>query len=318
MTAQASIGDPDDAPVPGPGDASPAERRSTVVDGVEVLGSLSPSRAADFLSCPLLFRFRTLDRLPEPPSLDALRGTVVHHVLEVLFDLPAPERTPERAETLVQSSWEHVLDAEPEAGVAVAAADDVDGWLATCRASVRRYFDLEDPTRLEPAEREVYVEALLDSRLLLRGFIDRVEVAPDGALRLSDYKTGKAPGTGFEARALFQLRFYALVLWRTRGVVPRVLQLLYLGSGETVSYEPDEADLLATEAKVEAVWRAITYARQTGDYQPSRGPLCGWCAHKALCPAWGGTPPPLPERDASPGQADGPAGPAGSPAPASG
>ena len=44
-----------------------------------------------------------------------------------------------------------------------------------------RYFDLEDPRRLEPAERELYVEALLDSKLLLRGFVDRIDVAPDGA-----------------------------------------------------------------------------------------------------------------------------------------
>ena len=75
---------------------SPAERVGTRVDGVDVLGALSPSRASDFLSCPLLFRFRTVDRLPEPPSVDAMRGTVVHQVLEDLFDVPAPERTPEQ------------------------------------------------------------------------------------------------------------------------------------------------------------------------------------------------------------------------------
>jgi putative RecB family exonuclease len=277
---------------PGPS-PSPAERVSTEVDGVHVLGALSPSRAADFLSCPLLFRFRTVDRLPEPPSVDAMRGTVVHQVLEDLFDLPAAERTPEQAEAMVQAVWEQVMLEEPEVGLMFDGVDVVE-WLLSCRRSVRRYFDLEDPRRLEPAEREVYVEALLDSKLLLRGFIDRVEVAGDGAVRISDYKTGKGPQEGFEARALFQLRFYALVLWRNRGVVPRVLQLLYLGSTETVTYEPDEADLLATERKVEAVWRAIKHAEETGDYQPHRSPLCGWCPHQAICPAWGGYPPALP------------------------
>ncbi|MFB9314720.1 RecB family exonuclease [Nocardioides plantarum] len=276
-------------------DVSPAGPVPTEIDGVEVLGALSPSRAADFLSCPLLFRFRTVDRLPEPPSVDAIRGTVVHQVLEDLFDLPADRRTPDQAEAMVQAVWEQVLVEEPEIGLTFDGVDVVE-WLLSCRESVRRYFDLEDPRRLEPAEREVYVEALLDSRLLLRGYIDRVDVAPDGATRLSDYKSGKAPQQGFEARAMFQLRFYALVLWRTRGVVPTVLQLLYLGSTETITYSPDEADLLATERKVEAVWRAIKHAEQTGDYQPHRSPLCGWCAHQSICPAWGGTPPPLPDR----------------------
>ena len=122
-------------------------------------------------------------------------------------------------------------------------------------------------------------------------------MAPDGAVTVVDYKSGNAVREGFEARAFFQLRIYALALWRTRGVVPSLLKLVYLGSGEVVTWEPDEAQLLATERKVEAVWRAITYAKQTGDYQPNRSALCGWCAHKALCPAWGGTPPPLPVRD---------------------
>ena len=77
----------------------PAERTptGTRVDGVDVLGALSPSRASDFRSCPLQFRFRTIDRLPEPVSPAAMRGNVVHKVLEDLFDLSAPQRTPERA-----------------------------------------------------------------------------------------------------------------------------------------------------------------------------------------------------------------------------
>jgi putative RecB family exonuclease len=98
----------------------------------------------------------------------------------------------------------------------------------------------------------------------------------------------------FEAKALFQMRFYALVIWRTRGVLPAMLQLIYLGNGEMLRYVPDERDLLATERKVEAIWRAIRQAEEAGDWRPSPGRLCDWCAHRAICPAWGGTPPPLP------------------------
>ena len=123
-------------------------------------------------------------------------------------------------------------------------------WLASCRdGRCDRYFTLEDPRRLEPAERELYVETLLDSRLLLRGFVDRVDVAPDGAIRVVDYKTGRSPGEVFEAKALFQMKFYALVLWRTRGVVPAMLQLVYLGNGEMLRYVPDERDLLRHRAQ---------------------------------------------------------------------
>ena len=268
----------------------------TPVDGVEVIGSLSPSRAADFMACPLRFRFRTIDKLPEPPSPDAVRGTVVHKVLEDLFELPAADRTLDRATDLLQPSWEQVLAAEPEiAEMFVEDGPEIGAWLSSCRTSLERYFALEDPTLLEPAERELYVETLLDTRLLLRGFIDRLDVAPSGEIRVVDYKTGRAPGEAFEAKALFQMKFYALVVWRTRGVVPAMLQLIYLGSGEMLRYVPDAADLEATERKVRALWTAIERARQSGDWRPSPGPLCGWCSYQALCPAWGGTPPPLPE-----------------------
>ncbi len=274
---------------------TPADRVSTRVDGVEVRGALSPSRAGDFLTCPLLYRFRTIDRLPEPSSPDQVRGTVVHKVLEDLFDLPAAERTPEQAVAMLGPAWETVLDAAPElADVVAEGSPESERWWASCRASLEQYFRLEDPTRLEPAERELYVESLLESRLLLRGFVDRVDVAPDGAIRVVDYKTGRSPREGFEAAALFQLKFYALVLWRIRGVVPTMLQLVYLGNGELLRYQPDERELLATERKVQAIWEAIQVAEASGDWRPRRSRLCSWCAHQAICPEFGGTPPPLP------------------------
>lgn len=275
--------------------ASPAERVSTPVDGVTVLGALSPSRAGDFLTCPLLYRFRSIDRLPEAPTPAQVRGTVVHQVLEDIFDLPARERTPEQAAVMVEPAWASLAAARPEVGALFDGDAALGAWLASCHEALRRYFTLEDPTRLEPAERELYVESLLESKLLLRGFVDRVDVAPDGAIRIVDYKTGRSPREGFEAKALFQLKFYALVLWRTRGVLPQMLRLVYLGNGELLSYEPDEQDLLATERKVEAIWRAISEAELAGEWLPRRSTLCGWCSYQALCPEFGGTPPPLPD-----------------------
>ena len=279
-----------------PAPSSPADAVSTPVDGTEVLGSLSPSRAADFVSCPLLYRFRTVDRLPEPPSPEAVRGTLVHRVLEDLFDLPALERTPDRARELLAPSWDALVAAEPELAELHGGGHGLDfaAWLLSCGESLDRYFTLEDPRLIEPTERELYVETLLGSGLLLRGFVDRLDVAENGMIRVVDYKTGRSPPESFEAGPMFQMRFYALVIWRTRGVIPALLQLVYLGNGEVLRYSPDEADLVATERKVEAIWRAIRTAQESGDWQPRRSRACTWCAHRAICPAWGGTPPPLP------------------------
>jgi len=268
--------------------------------------SLSPSRAGDFLTCPLLYRFRVIDRLPEPPSPAAARGTLVHAVLERLFDEPAASRTPQTAQAMLTPQWDRLLAEEPELAGLFDEDEERAAWLAGARDMLDRYFTLEDPTRLEPRHREHAVEAVLDSGLLLRGYIDRLDVAAGGEIRIVDYKTGSAPKEEFEARALFQMKFYAVVLWLTRRQVPKLLQLMYLGNGEIVRYAPDESDLRATVRKIDALWRAIERARSTGDWRPRPGRLCAWCAHQAICPAFGGTPPPLPEFPDIPAQAQAP------------
>ena len=230
--------------------------------------SLSPSRAGDFLTCPLLYRFRVIDRLPEPPSPAAARGTLVHAVLERLFDEPAAGRTPETARALLAPQWDRLLAEEPELAGLFDDDEQRGVWLAEARDMLDRYFALEDPTRLEPRHREHAVEAVLESGLLLRGYIDRLDVAAGGEIRIVDYKTGTAPKEEYEARALFQMKFYAVVLWLTQGQVPALLQLIYLGNGEIVRYAPDESDLRATVRKIDALWRAIERARNTGDWRP--------------------------------------------------
>ena len=96
--------------------------------------SLSPSRAADFKTCPLLYRFRTIDRLPERKSLAAVRGTLVHSVLERLYDLPPAERTVEARPELVEPAWAELRE-EPGVAELFAAAQD-DGAETASKARV--------------------------------------------------------------------------------------------------------------------------------------------------------------------------------------
>jgi putative RecB family exonuclease len=259
------------------------------------LPSLSPSRAADFKTCPLLYRFRTIDRIPEPPTPDQARGTLVHAVLEKLFDLPAADRTRAAAAAMVVPQWDRLREEQPLLAELFGAQDTPAGFLDSTVDLLDGYFSVEDPGRLEPAERECLVEAVVDDQLLIRGYIDRLDVSPAGDLRVVDYKTGGAPREAFEARALFQLKFYALVLWRTRGVVPRSLRLLYLKDAEACDYSPDAEELSRFERTLVALWRAIDRATQERDFRPKPSRLCDWCSHQSRCPAYGGTPPPFPE-----------------------
>lgn len=258
--------------------------------------ALSPSRAGDFKQCPLLYRFRAVDRIPEKPTRAQVRGTVVHSVLERLYELPTEQRDRSKAGELLTPAWEEILAEQPELGELFDGPEDpeLEKWLSSASGLLDAYFEMEDPQRLQPEACELRVETELPSGVLLRGFIDRVDVAPTGEIRLVDYKTGRAPGEIGEAKAMFQMKFYALVLWRLRGEIPRQLLLMYLANKQKLAYSPDEDELRRFERTLEAIWQAILRAGKTGDFRPNPSKLCDYCDHKALCPSFGGTPPPYP------------------------
>ncbi|MDH6678777.1 putative RecB family exonuclease [Rhodococcus sp. LBL1] len=263
--------------------------------------ALSPSRASDFKQCPLLYRFRALDRIPETPTKAQVKGSVVHAALEALFALPATERVPDRARALVEPAWERLVAESPEFADLI-ASDERGRFLTEARRLVAGYYKLEDPTRFEPEACELRVETELDDGVPLRGFVDRIDVSPTGLVRVVDYKTGRAPWEMGETKALFQMKFYALVLLRTRGVVPAQLQLLYLADAQALTYHPDEDELRRFERTLSAIWKAIVASGESGDFRPNPSRLCDWCDHKTRCPAFGGTPPPYPGwPDVSPG-----------------
>jgi len=272
--------------------------------------ALSPSRASDFLSCPLLFRFRAIDKFPERPGAAAARGILVHSVLESLFDLPAAERTLAAAANLLLPSWNELVEGQPSLTYAVdsdaefvpigdgppptLSGAQVAKWISAAEPLLKTYFKLEDPTRLEPRARELRLEVELADGTPLRGIVDRIDEAPGNLVRVVDYKTGRSPGPAFEQKALFQMRFYALMIHRIEGVLPKRLQLIYLGNGDVIRYDPTLEELNSFSQKLSSLWEAITTIAETGDWQPKESRMCDWCDHHARCPAKGGVLPDMP------------------------
>jgi putative RecB family exonuclease len=266
--------------------------------------SLSPSRSSDFLQCPLLYRFRTIDQLQEEPSVAAIRGTLVHKVLENLFGIPSGERTVSAAHELFHLALAQLQVENPAEFTAVVGEEVsggeisryVDKALEPVVPILDTYFAMEDPNRLEPFARELPLIAELTPDFHIKGFIDRVDKSPQGAIRVVDYKTGKSPGDRFADKAMFQMRFYALAWWKITQDVPHTLQIMYLGDGKFLKYQPDVDDLLATEKRILAIRAAIEQAADSEKFIPSPSKLCNWCSFKPLCPAFGGAVPELPDR----------------------
>ena len=243
---------------------------------------LSPSRISDFNNCPQHYKYRVVDKLPEPPSIDAERGTLVHTVLHDLFESPAAERTPEKAIELLPSRWIEQMEGKPELASMITNEKE---WLDRASALLRVYFELEDPSSFDATHRELHLENDLSEKLYLHGYVDRLDVAPTGEVRIIDYKTGKAPKPGWEEKALFQLRVYALLYWKEHNVIPKLLQLIYLGDGNLLKSTPTENELLSTEKALLKVAASINEAMQTNTWNPRKSRLCDWCSFKPICPA---------------------------------
>lgn len=236
----------------------------------------------DFTNCPQLYKYRAIDLLPEPPSIDAERGKLIHSVLEDIFELPASDRTYESAIDLLLVSWSAQLEKTPDLRALVL---DEKEWMDRAGALLTNYFSLENPTTFESTYRELHLERNISDEIYLHGYVDRLDIAPTGAVRIVDYKTGKSPKPGWEEKALFQLRVYALLYWQNMGVLPRMLKLIYLGDVKTIESKPTEAQLASTEKKLNSIGSEILTAIETGHFPTRKSRLCDWCFFKAICPA---------------------------------
>ena len=256
--------------------------------GVAFPTGLSPSSVSAFKDCPLAFRFSYIERLPEPPSAPASKGTLVHRALELLMCRPAAERTVDAALVDLEQA-RHELAVHPE----FAELDLTEAEWATFHSDaevlVRRYFELEDPTTVNPIGLELKLAAEV-GRVTLRGIIDRLELDADGELVVTDYKTGSVPSEMYENTRLAGVHIYALLCERMLGRRPARVQLYFLSKPEAIIARPTEQSVTGVERKTTAVWSAIARACERDDFRPHPGPLCQYCTFKPYCPAYGGDP----------------------------
>lgn len=253
----------------------------------ELPGSLSPSKVSKFTDCALAFKFSAIDRLPEPPSPHALKGTLVHGALERLFwELPRGERDVDAARTALDRAWADLQD-DPEAAGLQLSEEERDRFVSDAWSLVEGYFRLEDPDTVDAAGVELLLEADVEG-MVLRGIIDRLDVTARGDLVVVDYKTGRAPSQMHERQRLGGVHFYALLCEEVLGIKPALVRLMYLRDPVVIETEPSEQAIRGLRRRTAAVWAAIERSCAEEDFRPRPGPLCNWCAFRSLCPAFGG------------------------------
>lgn len=251
--------------------------------------SLSPSKVSAFKNCALAFRFSAIDKLPEPPSEPAMKGTAVHRALELLLAEPPEDRTPERGSLHLNTALEEMRSGEEweELDLDERARDR---FASDASTMLDRYFGLEDPRRIETVGLELMLTSDLGG-VTVRGIIDRLERDPDGSLVVTDYKTGRAPMASQEQSRLGGVHFYAFLCREHYGELPSRIQLMYLGNEpQIISTTPTDQSVRGLRNRVGAIWSAVERACEHDDFRPKQSALCKWCAFQQYCPAFGGNP----------------------------
>jgi putative RecB family exonuclease len=164
-----------------------------------------------------------------------------------------------------------------------------DEWLADAEQLVRNYFELEDPDEVRVIGTELRLSVEVGG-LTMRGIIDRLELDREGGIVVTDYKTGRAPGTSYEQARMGGVHFYAFLCERLLGRRPSRVQLLHLREPLAISTVPSEQSSRGLQQRASAIWAAVEEACQHEDFRPNPGRLCQHCAYQAYCPIFGGDP----------------------------
>ena len=175
--------------------------------------SLSPSRVEAFTSCPMAFRFASIERLPESPSPHTTKGSTGPPGARAAVHPPSAGAHRSTRLTSASDRRSTSTRIDPEFTLLNLDETQQQAFVADAWSLVEAYFRMEDPTAIREIGLELRLEAQVGS-LALRGIIDRLELDADGGLVVTDYKTGRAPGLKYEQSRLGRR---ALLLVPVRG-----------------------------------------------------------------------------------------------------
>lgn len=246
-------------------------------------GSFSPSQATRYETCPRQYALGRHLGIGDEPSVHMSLGSLVHRVAEVLdrrvLEDPAYEASSDEALAILEDVFDPAeFGGDPWAGA----------WKQRARDLLTKLLELAPPGGpVVAVEHDLVLE--LDGSTW-RGRADRIDRAPDGTLRIVDYKTGSRMLTLDEAAGSLQLGFYVLAANRDESI-----RQWGTVEGAELWYPapPPRKNGIATRkfsmdrlGEVEAKLVAIASSIRAEEFPPATGTHCTDCRCRLLCPEW--------------------------------
>lgn len=251
---------------------------------------LSPSSIDLYEQCPRRFEEEKIKGMFSHPGVEAMLGTFVHRILELLMQKPPEERTLDVAKECARLAWP---ETESHGSFKNLRLDENaklrfrwDAW-----KSIENYFEMEPPAGVEVVATERNVKATLNG-VPIRGIIDRLD-REDGRLVVSDYKNGKLPNAKYDKGAKAnQLNYYAGLVQELEGELPAKGRLIFTAHSTVIPVEFTEESVQIVLNKAKEIWDEVHANFAATDYSapgqsafpPKPSMLCAWCPVMMQCP----------------------------------
>lgn len=239
---------------------------------------LSFSRVDTYRQCPLKYRYRYVDGLPERPSPHLSFGSSIHRALEAFWDRKLPDPPP------LQTLLDALYDGWDSSGFADVERDEQVRYYHHARDVLAAHHHRFADVALTPVAVEQWFRLPLPDGLEVVGAIDLVEPTEGGGLGVVDWKTNRRAKSREEVASSLQLAIYALAVEHLWGQPPAWVALDFVVPGVRVTVPREAID---TDAAVTAI-REVAAAVRGEAFAPRPSPLCDWCDFRAECPAFAG------------------------------
>lgn len=248
--------------------------------------TFSHSSLSCFETCPKQYHFRYIEKIRvDLEGIEAFMGKRVHEILERLYLFVAEGKVPslDRVLSRYRQNWEERFDADR---IRIVRSGTHPGFYrsngARCLENYyrRHYpFDADETLGLE---KRIQFQIDEEGEYKIRGVIDRLVRARDGALEIHDFKTGARVPSQASLDGDRQLALYEIGVRQQlgeEGAVRLVWHYVLSNQLRTSLRTPEQlVDLRADTALL------IDRIRSEEEWAPSPGPLCDWCDYKEICP----------------------------------
>jgi RecB family exonuclease len=239
---------------------------------------LSPSALGRYLACPKQFYLADVERAPRENEASPvlMLGNAVHAALDKFYGLAQEHRSREILERALRHVWVDPKIRKPGTFVSREQEGEYGRAALAMLDTFARDFDLSTI----PLAREQWIKTKLSNGIVLFGKADRIDDGVDGGIRVIDYKTGQQHLDCNDLSGDIACQVYALAAQDTYKRPVEKVSLIYLQTGNEINWSPEQEDLDAARARLEALATRII----TSDaFEATPGDQCRFCPFQLQC-----------------------------------